>query len=505
MMMMILLLLMLTMMTLHSQDEGNTRYLPHMMPSTAFVLDSSMPSYSTATRTTATTPTTKTKSWLQKSSIRFSQHLLVLMMAKRDGKRSRKPIISSSSSSSSQSSLSSPTVRRLSSTTTTMATVSPRRRSSNKATTGISASPAPPVTSVPVSGVPPPPPPRVSNQINVPVRQQIKWAQLNKEYQRTQSNSAFRANNNHHHRNKKVERTSYRRTWEEDEMEAAAAQRRLKGQDPDWDIILNRTAISPLVIVDGYNIIHKWSRLKKHMNNGDVARARQFLLDDLENLQCLKGWRIEVVFDGARRAVGSPLGIQPGEYSSSSSSTADGGNVIVHGNSANRRLHQQNTIDVTKNGVRTVYTGAGVEADSYIERRCAMAKNVTHGQLTGSLIVATDDTLIRIAGHNAGALCMSADRFVNELKAVKKAVSDRVEMAVAKVNGHAIRPEKLRKRMPSAITRFGRGSVLVDNKQERKQTHRDRRLKELELLSSSVNYYNRDRINITTSTTTLER
>ena len=51
--------------------------------------------------------------------------------------------------------------------------------------------------------------------------------------------------------------------------------------------------------------------------------------------------------------------------------------------------------------------------------------------------------MIRLAGENAGALCMGAERFVNELKAVKKMVAHRVEAAMAMVNGHVMRPEKL--------------------------------------------------------------
>ena len=38
---------------------------------------------------------------------------------------------------------------------------------------------------------------------------------------------------------------------------------------------------------------------------------------------------------------------------------------------------------------------------------------------------------------------MGAERFVNELKAVKKMVAHRVEAAMAMVNGHVMRPEKL--------------------------------------------------------------
>jgi predicted RNA-binding protein with PIN domain len=159
------------------------------------------------------------------------------------------------------------------------------------------------------------------------------------------------------------------------------------------------------------------------MVKGDTSRARQLLLDDLENLRSIKGWRIEVVYDGAgRNSRKGPLG-----HTRQSISAAD----------------RAPTKDVSKHGVRQVYTGSGVEADSYIEARCSGAKNVTGGAFSGSFIVATDDAMIRLAGQNAGALCMGADRFVNELKAVKNTVAYRVEMAMAKVNGEAVRPEKL--------------------------------------------------------------
>ena len=35
---------------------------------------------------------------------------------------------------------------------------------------------------------------------------------------------------------------------DEEEIEQKAEERRRKGQDPDWDVILNRTAVSPLVV-----------------------------------------------------------------------------------------------------------------------------------------------------------------------------------------------------------------------------------------------------------------
>ena len=147
-------------------------------------------------------------------------------------------------------------------------------------------------------------------------------------------------------------------------------------------MILSRTAVSPLVIVDGYNIIHKWARLKKHVRNGDIGRARQLLIDDLVDFASLKGWRIEVVFDGMIPSTVGPLGQGPGDSDKAS------------------RMDQESKASVSKHGVRVVFSGIGMEADSYIESRCMKAKSVTEGELTSSFMIATDDAMIRVAGQN---------------------------------------------------------------------------------------------------------
>ena len=286
-----------------------------------------------------------------------------------------------------------------------------------------------------------PTPLRVTSDSNIPVRRQIRWAKLNKEY-KNQASAGFRQ--------KRVVRSRYRRTWEEEELERKAEERRRKGQDPDWDVILNRTSTAPLVIVDGYNIIHKWARLKKHMTKGDLSRARQLLLDDLENLRVVKGWRIEVVFDGTQRSTVGPLGHGPGNSDRPS------------------RIDQQSKASVSKYGVRVVFSGVGNEADTYIEARCAAAKNVTQGTLTGQFIVASDDSMIRIAGQSAGALCMSADRFITELKALKKAVAYRVQAAVDRVNGQTDHTKA-----QDRPVRFGRRSILIEDKRNGTKTKRN--------------------------------
>jgi hypothetical protein len=49
-----------------------------------------------------------------------------------------------------------------------------------------------------------PPPQRVTNDVNIPVRYQIRWAQMHKKAAKAEGPSF---------RQKKVERTRYRRAW----------------------------------------------------------------------------------------------------------------------------------------------------------------------------------------------------------------------------------------------------------------------------------------------------
>lgn len=298
-----------------------------------------------------------------------------------------------------------------------------------------------PTLSAPAPVTPAPPPQRVSTDINISVRRQIKWANMKKEAARN-AGTAFRQ--------KKHQRTRYRKSLDEEEIEELKEARKRRGQEPDWDVILNATAHAPLVIVDGYNIIHKWPRLKKWMNKGMMSKARETLIHDMEEMRVLKGWRIEVVFDGFGRNINGPLGDGAG-------SSATRSKISKVDSSASKK--------VTDYGVRVVYSGAGTSADGYIESRCFAAKQVTDGKMTGSLIVASDDNMIRVAAVNSGAMCMSAGHMVNELKSLRKATSFRVEAAVAKVNGHSIRPAQLHgKVMPGAISR---GSIIIEDKRNR--------------------------------------
>jgi predicted RNA-binding protein with PIN domain len=278
------------------------------------------------------------------------------------------------------------------------------------------------------SSTPPPPTPqplRVTNAINVPIKRQIRYAKMNQEFIKSQS--SFRQTNSIR------KRTSYRKNLDEESHAAMLGERKQRNSEVDWDVILsngNGTSVGPLMLVDGYNVIYQWSRLKKHMLKGNTQSARDLLVRDLEELHLYKGWRIECVFDGFGRNVKGALGDGPG------SGGANGGKVPLH----ERQFKREDT----GRGVRIVYSGVGASADSYIESRCIDAKDVTKGKLTGSLIVVSNDSMIRLVGTGAGALCMSSDRFVEELKAVKKVTEYRVEAAMAIANGGYVRPDGLR-------------------------------------------------------------
>lgn len=266
------------------------------------------------------------------------------------------------------------------------------------------------------------------------------------------SRTAFRQSNSNIKK-----KTSYRKRLDDEEQQAVIEDKRRKAAEVDWDVILsngNGTAAGPLVLVDGYNVIYQWSRLKKQMLKGNTHRARELLVRDLEELHQIKRWRIECVFDGFGRKTNGPLGDGPG------------GERV---DSADRECSMKDT----GRGVRVVYSGVGASADSYIERRCLDAKTITQGKLSvssGSLIAVSNDAMIRMVATGAGALCMTSDRLVDELRAVKKVTAYRVEAAMAVANGGHVRPEGLRSKgiMMQGARGFGANSVgisEVDGKQ----------------------------------------
>lgn len=301
-----------------------------------------------------------------------------------------------------------------------------RKKQSSASTT----SPPPPATSTPTV------PQRVTNDINIPVKRQIQWAKMKQEYVKSQS--SFTQSN-------MKTKVSYRRRLDDEEQQQVIDDKRQRNAVVDWDVILsngNGTSAGALMLVDGYNVIYQWPRLKKQMLLGNTQRARELLVRDLEELHNIKGWRIECVFDGFGRKVNGPLG-----------DAGPGGERI---SLSDREFTRHNT---NSKGVRIVYSGIGASADSYIEKRCLDAKSITQGKLSvagGSLIAASNDAMVRLVATGAGALVMSSDRLVDELKAVKKVTEYRVEVALAMINRES-RREELRNNLNMPMMQGAKG------------------------------------------------
>lgn len=251
------------------------------------------------------------------------------------------------------------------------------------------------------------------------------------------SGTSFRADN--------VKKTSYRKNLDEEEISAARTLRQSLAKEPDWEAILNNTSSSPLVIVDAYNVIHQWPRLKKWMTKGLLHRAREKLLFDLEELRVLKGWRVEVVFDSG----------------GGSSTTATGVPIT--------------STKVTNHGVRVVYAPS---ADGYVEGRCAQAERVTGGRYVRNFIVVSDDQMIRTAASSAGAMLMGSGRLVDELKTVKKMARWRLEHALAQSNNNngmvpmvPMRHDTTKNHVTNPL--YGRRQVILEDKRERRNKNRN--------------------------------
>ena len=129
----------------------------------------------------------------------------------------------------------------------------------------------------------------------------------------------------------------------------------------------------PLLFVDGYNIIGKWPRLKKRQEKGDLAGARQLLLDDLLQF-APRRFEVVCVFDAYGR----------GEL-------AD-------------RLDSYH-------GIQIVFTAD--TADSYIEKETLRLSQEESAQ---QVWAATGDRAVQTSASVHGATVVSATWLVRELK-----------------------------------------------------------------------------------------
>jgi len=133
---------------------------------------------------------------------------------------------------------------------------------------------------------------------------------------------------------------------------------------------------SPVLLVDGYNIIGAWSELKS-LRDRDLEAARDRLVDTLINYTASKGYHTQVVFDA----------------------------------------HFQSTpkFRETLTAYLSVYYTAYKEtADTYIEKFCAT--NSRQGRVAQQrLIVATSDRAQQLTVSGYGAEWLSAQQLANDV------------------------------------------------------------------------------------------
>ncbi|GMI30474.1 hypothetical protein TeGR_g11468, partial [Tetraparma gracilis] len=154
------------------------------------------------------------------------------------------------------------------------------------------------------------------------------------------------------------------------------------------------------LLVDGYNVIHKWPRLAKRLKRGDLWDARRMLARELDELARGKGVGVVLVFDGTA---------QSGARTGKDTAGADRG------------------AEESTGRVEVLYSRPGEEADAVIERMAGEGKG---GE--ARITVCTGDNEIRTAALAAGADTLSPSLLIAELKAqrssveaVGKAASDR--------------------------------------------------------------------------------
>ncbi|HEV2415834.1 MAG TPA: NYN domain-containing protein [Candidatus Dormibacteraeota bacterium] len=139
------------------------------------------------------------------------------------------------------------------------------------------------------------------------------------------------------------------------------------------------------LIVDGYNVIHAWTSLKRLLSDASLEAARDKLVERLAVLGMITGESVTVVFDA--------------HHSASMSNSEE-------------------MVD----GVRVVFTRRGHSADHAIERIAYAASN------TGQIItVATSDRFQRDLVRGMGGAVISALELERRVIDAEKEMSQKVK------------------------------------------------------------------------------
>lgn len=140
------------------------------------------------------------------------------------------------------------------------------------------------------------------------------------------------------------------------------------------------TTTSPVLLVDGYNIIGAWPELKS-LRDRDLEAARHQLVEVLINYTASQGYEAKVVFDAHLQAT-------------------------------------PKLCETPTKHLSVYYTAYGETADTFIEKFCA--HNFRRGRIAGQrLIVATSDRAQQLTVSGYGAEWRSAQQLENDLRLAK--------------------------------------------------------------------------------------
>lgn len=133
----------------------------------------------------------------------------------------------------------------------------------------------------------------------------------------------------------------------------------------------------PLLIVDGYNVIHAWPELLRE-GSGDLQAARQRLADRLAEYEATRGVHAVLIFDGSRKRPSGPLAAY---------------------------------------AVETRFSSKGLTADHLIERLIVEVRDATDEYLP--ITVVTSDRLIHALAMRERAAVTGSREFIRELEALR--------------------------------------------------------------------------------------
>ena len=155
--------------------------------------------------------------------------------------------------------------------------------------------------------LPAPPPPRVQVQSLIPARTQIK---IVKEYREIQRRSAepFRKKTTKPYRKETQQPEEYKAQRAVKEAEAIELSKSESKNFALSSLYQTNSRISrycsaaaklpPILLVDGYNVLFKWDRTIKYMEQGHLDIARDVLVEALSTYSHTNGVRVVVAFDG---------------------------------------------------------------------------------------------------------------------------------------------------------------------------------------------------------------